>query len=154
MHFGIGTQGRSANTQYVLYENGLFSEAVGTEGRPFQVIPRCVIFYSLFCHKKTRVIQIVLKLGKREKSVDKRNDSFTMERESNQILPFLDVESHQKGQSLFGRKVYRKKTNTNRYLHFSSFHHMSHKISVVGLTVLQSAEDLWTLIPYRTNYNL
>ncbi|XP_021960182.1 uncharacterized protein LOC110856047 [Folsomia candida] len=56
--------------------------------------------------------------------------NFTMEIENDGKLAFLDVDLSRNPDNTLSRKVYRKSTHTNRYLHFSSYHHISHKISV------------------------
>ncbi|XP_072400412.1 uncharacterized protein [Diabrotica undecimpunctata] len=48
---------------------------------------------------------------------------FTMELESNQQLPFLDVLIIKKENGNIGYTVYRKPTHTDRYLHADSHHH-------------------------------
>lgn len=56
---------------------------------------------------------------------------FTIERENNNKLPFLDVLVTKTNQGLLQRQVYRKPTHTGRYLNFQSYHHHSHKIYVI-----------------------
>ena len=55
---------------------------------------------------------------------------FTIETELNLQLPFLDTLIKKTGNT-FETSVYRKKTHTNRYLHFKSNHHMNIKTGVV-----------------------
>ena len=59
------------------------------------------------------------------------NIQFTIEKESNCVLPFLDVliECQLDGSVL--TSVFRKPTHTDKYLDFQSHHPMSHKISVI-----------------------
>ncbi|KAJ8919473.1 hypothetical protein NQ315_016573, partial [Exocentrus adspersus] len=58
---------------------------------------------------------------------------FTLELEENNKLPFLDVmiSKNTEINSNFQTNVYRKKTNTNRYLNFNSNHHLSIKKGVI-----------------------
>ncbi|KAJ8909998.1 hypothetical protein NQ315_003526 [Exocentrus adspersus] len=58
---------------------------------------------------------------------------FTLELEENNKLPFLDVmiSKYTEINSNFQTNVYRKKTNTNRYLNFNSNHHLSIKKGVI-----------------------
>ena len=58
---------------------------------------------------------------------------FTMEIEENKRLPFLDVQVFRKPDGSLGHSVYRKKTDTNRYLHADSNHHPSQKNSLVNI---------------------
>lgn len=55
---------------------------------------------------------------------------FTVETETNSQLPFLDTLITKTG-NIIKTSVYRKKTHTNRYLHFKSNHHLNTKIGVV-----------------------
>lgn len=56
-------------------------------------------------------------LNKRNKSI-----KFTIEHERDNKLAFLDVMVERKGNH-FKTKVYKKKTHTDRYIHFNSHHH-------------------------------
>ena len=51
------------------------------------------------------------------------NIKFTMEKEKDGTLPFLDVLVIKKEDGSLGHTVYRKNTHTNRYLHAESHHH-------------------------------
>ena len=55
---------------------------------------------------------------------------FTVELEENRKLPFLDVKVTRRDDRL-STSVYRKKTNTDRYIHFSSNHHDRVKCGVI-----------------------
>lgn len=59
------------------------------------------------------------------------NIQFTFEEESNYEMNFLDVTVIRQPNGSLKKKVYRKPTHTGRYLNYSSFHHHSHKISVI-----------------------
>lgn len=54
---------------------------------------------------------------------------FTMEKECNNEIPFLDILIKRMPDGHI--EVYRKTTHTDRYLNYNSFHHKSQKISVV-----------------------
>ena len=56
---------------------------------------------------------------------------FTMEIEEENQLPFLDV-SVKTNENTLTTSVFRKKTHTDRYLHFRSHHHSQIKTSVVS----------------------
>ena len=55
----------------------------------------------------------------------------TVEMEENNQLPYLDVLVHRDEDTLT-TSVYRKKTKTDQYLHFRSYHHPQVKTSVVS----------------------
>jgi hypothetical protein len=59
------------------------------------------------------------------------NIQFTMEKEEDGHLPFLDTDIYRKLDDSLGHRVYRKPTHTNLYLHHNSQHHPSHKLSVL-----------------------
>lgn len=74
--------------------------------------------------------------GEEEELLDKLNSfneaiNFTYEKEENGQLPFLDTLVIKKEDGTLGKTIFRKKTYTGRYLNFSSYHHRSHKISVI-----------------------
>ena len=56
---------------------------------------------------------------------------FTIEIESNNALPYLDVLLHHCDDSEISTSVYRKPTHTNKYLDFTSHHPLEQKISVI-----------------------
>ena len=56
---------------------------------------------------------------------------FTVERETNQEIAFLDVSVYQQDNSQLANKVYRKPTHTERYLALESHHPIAHKKAVV-----------------------
>jgi len=49
----------------------------------------------------------------------------------NKKLPFLDTMIEIKDDFSLGLSIYRKKTHTDKYLHFNSNHPIAHKISVM-----------------------
>jgi hypothetical protein len=59
------------------------------------------------------------------------NLRFTMEKEEDGHLPFLDTDIYRKPNGFLGHIVYRKPTHTNLYLHQNSHRHSSHKQSVL-----------------------
>ena len=68
---------------------------------------------------------------------------FTVEMESDCVLPFMDLEVHRTSEGRLKTGIYRKPTHTGRYLDFSSNHPTSVKRSVV--TSLTKRLDLITL---------
>ena len=60
-----------------------------------------------------------------------RRIRFTMEKERDGKLSFLDVMIKRKGNGRRGHAVYRKATHTNQYLNATSHHHPAQKASVV-----------------------
>ena len=73
---------------------------------------------------------------------------FTMEKESNSSLSFLDtlVTHHDDGS--LSTSVYRKKTHTDRYLDFTSHHPLAHKVAVAR-TLMTRADRICTFVPDR-----
>ena len=63
------------------------------------------------------------------------NIKFTMEIESNNKLPFLDVLVYKKETGDLGHSVYRKPTHTDRYLNANSNHHPSQKRALIKTLV-------------------
>lgn len=64
---------------------------------------------------------------------------FTVEREDEKKnLPFLDVMLGRRQDGTLSHTVYRKKTNTNRYLNAKSHHHPCHKKSVLHSLITRS----------------
>uniref|UniRef100_A0A6P7FX31 Uncharacterized protein LOC114331948 n=1 Tax=Diabrotica virgifera virgifera TaxID=50390 RepID=A0A6P7FX31_DIAVI len=63
---------------------------------------------------------------------------FTMEVESEESLPFLDVLIQKQPPHSFSYSVYRKPTHTNRYLNTQSHHHPAQLSSVVNTLVSRS----------------
>ena len=57
---------------------------------------------------------------------------FTMEKEEEGHLPFLDIDIYRKTDGSLGHKVYQKSTHTNLYLHQNSHHHPANKQSVLA----------------------
>ena len=57
--------------------------------------------------------------------------SFTVEKERDGVLPFLDIEVKRADNGSVGTAVFRKVTHTDKYLDFNSHHSRQHKESVV-----------------------
>ena len=57
---------------------------------------------------------------------------FTLEKEEDNSLPFLDVLITKKTDGSLSHQVYRKKTHTNRYLHADSHHYPSQKSGIIN----------------------
>jgi hypothetical protein len=57
---------------------------------------------------------------------------FTMEKDEEGHLPFLDIDSYRKTNGSLGHKVYWKPTHTNLYLHQNLHHHPANKQSVLA----------------------
>lgn len=66
---------------------------------------------------------------------------FTVEKETENQLPFLDVLVMRDGNGKLKTTVYRKKTRTDRYLPFHSYHGMQAKANSVR-TLMKRAHDL------------
>lgn len=69
------------------------------------------------------------------------NIKFTVERYSSEGIPFLDTINKVNEDGTLDVKIYRKKTHTDRYLHFTSHHPPQHKAAVVR-TLLHRADSL------------
>ncbi|XP_055858904.1 uncharacterized protein LOC129921196 [Episyrphus balteatus] len=66
---------------------------------------------------------------------------FTMEKEKEGSIAFLDVKVMRNQNGSLGHTVYRKSTHTNRYLHADSHHHPANLRSVVS-TLFQRAQRI------------
>ena len=75
---------------------------------------------------------------------------FTVERETDGKLPFLDTYVQRTTHGKLETLVYRKPTHTDKYLSFNSHHPRSHKRSVVT-TLFQRAENLTSNNDAREN---
>jgi len=65
---------------------------------------------------------------------------FTAEQEQDEQIPFLDTLIVRKTDRRVKLLVYRKKTRTDQYLHFSSHHPLQHKLSVVRTLLDRSSQ--------------
>jgi hypothetical protein len=75
------------------------------------------------------VFAIITKEGNSEEFLLRGNNisrtvKFTLKKEKNVCIPFLDVQVSRQGERLI-ISVYRKKTDTGRYLHYESNHSRS-----------------------------
>ena len=68
---------------------------------------------------------------------------FTHEEERDGCIPFLDTLIVRKPDKSVKLLVYRKKTHTDQYLHFSSHHPLQHKLGVIR-TLLDRGNDIVT----------
>jgi hypothetical protein len=68
---------------------------------------------------------------------------FTHEEEKDGTIPFLDTLIVRKADNTVKLLVYRKKTHTDQYLHFSSHHPLQHKLGVIR-TLLDRCNDIVT----------
>ena len=68
---------------------------------------------------------------------------WTEEVEQDKRLAYVDTETHRKEDGSLRFTVYRKPTHTDQYLHFSSNHHISNKLSVPK-TLLKRADTVTT----------
>ncbi|KAJ8911562.1 hypothetical protein NQ315_007943 [Exocentrus adspersus] len=84
--------------------------------------------FSVWPHGQDSLTQFLNFLNNIEPTI-----KFTLELEENNKLPFLDVMVSKNVQEIsnFQTNVYRKKTNTNRYLNFDSNHHLSVKKGII-----------------------
>jgi len=64
----------------------------------------------------------------------------TAEQEQDEQMPFLDTLILRKTDGRVKLLVYRKKTHTDQYLHFSSHHPLQHKLSVVRTLLDRSSQ--------------
>jgi len=65
---------------------------------------------------------------------------FTAEQEQDEQMPFLDTLIVRKSDGRVKLLVYRKKTHTDQYLHFSSHHPQQHKLSAVRILLDRSSQ--------------
>lgn len=75
---------------------------------------------------------------------------FTVEEESDQSLPFLDVLLTHHSDGTISTSVFRKPTHTDKYLDFSSHHPLAHKVSVIR-TLYNRAKVLSSTSLQRTD---
>jgi len=83
------------------------------------------------------------------------NIQFTYEEEKDNSLPFLDILITKIHNGTLDFNIYRKKTHTDRYLNYDSFHINSHKISVIDSLVTRAfnickSENLENELSYIT----
>ena len=80
----------------------------------------------LTCIENDKVIEILDKIN----SVNS-NIQFTMEKEENSIINYLDLKLTRNNNGTLSFSIYRKPTHTEKYLDFQSNHPLEHKNSVV-----------------------
>ena len=103
-------------------ESGPFKYRLHSNTTYFRYIVDILIFLS----QNIKIEEIVEKLNNDEPSIN-----FTNEKESNNIIPFLDILII-KSQNVLTFKVYRKPRDKNDYIHFYS--HINNKIKT-GLII-------------------
>jgi len=84
------------------------------------------------------------------------NIQFTVEREDEGHLPFLDTDIYRKMDGSLGYRVYQKPTHTNLYLHQKSHHHPANKHSVLSslvqrATALRDQESVASELTFLTH---
>uniref|UniRef100_A0A5S6QVG5 Reverse transcriptase domain-containing protein n=1 Tax=Trichuris muris TaxID=70415 RepID=A0A5S6QVG5_TRIMR len=95
----------------------------------------------------------IVKVGTAERFLEHLNSLFpdnivlTFEKETNNMLPFLDALVIRRGTTIV-TKVYRKATSSDRYLNFASHHHISIKTGIISTMVARAVSmcDLRYLI--------
>lgn len=81
--------------------------------------------FSIYPHNENNLNDFLLYINSKETTI-----KFTIEKEENNQLPFLDILITKDSQH-FETKIYRKPTHTNRYLNFNSNHPLMIKKGVV-----------------------
>ena len=82
--------------------------------------------YSNWPHGEEKLVEFTKHLNNQSKSI-----KFTIDKEENNCLPFLDVLTTKKQDGSLAHQVYRKKTHPDRYLHTESHHHPSQNIGII-----------------------
>ena len=148
------------NTTYFVFEGCYYQQVFGTamgspvsavianlvmedvEQRALASVPVSLLFWKRFVDDvisavSRNEIDILLQhLNSIEPSIQ-----FTVEREINGHLAFLDLNVHRTVEGKLETDVYCKPTHTDKYLSYDSHHPVSHKRSVAK-TLLQRAESL------------
>jgi len=70
-----------------------------------------------------------------------RHIQFTVEKESDNVINFLDIQLRKSDSGTLGFNVFKKPTHTDKYLSFSSYHPVSHKRSVIS-SLLNRVENI------------
>ena len=86
--------------------------------------------FVIWSHGRDQLENFLFFLNGRHKNIP-----FTMEAETDGSIPFLDVLVKNKGS--LSISVYRKPTNTDRYLHFSSHHHPRVKLALLFVSTTE-----------------
>lgn len=147
------------SSTYFQYEDKYYQQKEGTAmGSPISAIVAelCLEMLELECVHNNRQIKFwkrfvddIFAIARRRniKQIhDKINSfhpaiQFTIELEVDEKIPFLDIMLYNKKDGTIGFHVFRKPTQTNKYLHYDSFHPNAHKISVCD-TLLSRALKL------------
>ena len=82
--------------------------------------------YSNWPHGAEKLVEFTKHLNIQSKSI-----KFTIEKEENKCLSFLNVLTTKKQDGSLAHEVYRKKTHTDRYLHAESHHNLAQKIGII-----------------------
>jgi hypothetical protein len=90
----------------------------------------------LFWNRYVDDVSCIIRNRKKDEFLKSINDfhpsiQFTTEEEKEGKLPFLDVMQYRKADNSIGHCVYRKNTQTWKYLNYKSFHPPSHKLGVI-----------------------
>ena len=80
-----------------------------------------------------------------------KNIKFTIEKENNKILLFLDILVKNEG-NRFSASVYRKKTSVGLFTQFHSFTPMTYKISLIKCIMHRAFKISSSYIYYITNW--
>ena len=148
------------NTTYFVYDGTYYQQVFGTAmGSPVSAVianlvmedieqralassPVTPLFWKRYVDdvisavSKNEVENLLNHLNSVEPSIQ-----FTVERENDGQLSFLDLNIYRKDQGLLETSVYRKPTHTDKYLAFDSHHPICHKKSVTN-TLFMRAECL------------
>ena len=83
--------------------------------------------YNNWPHGEEKLMDFTKHLNSQCESIQ-----FTIEKEENNCLLFLDVLTTKKQDGSLAHQVYREKTHTDIYLHANSHHHPAQKIGIIN----------------------
>jgi hypothetical protein len=97
----------------------------------------------IFWNRYVDDVLCIVRNRKKEAVLKSINDfhpsiQFTTEDEKEGELPFLDIKVYRKADGSFGHYVYRKTTQTWKYLNYNSFHPPSHKLGVIDTMYIRA----------------